>query len=461
MAGNYESRFRRFRGCWSTAALMLTFAAPSSVLAYRSGPPPGVNGSTASSGNSCRVCHGSSVGSGSVQIIGFPTQYMSGATYPIQVRIADEIKAGAGFQISFETPAGVHAGTMLHTDALNTQLNPPGWMNHTSNGVDNAVDNWTLMGQAAVYNLSWRAPSTDMGPITAWAAGNAINNNFVNTGDIIYLTSRTATFAPSRGACCDEFTGTCTENLLPQDCSMPGDRYGGDGSTCATIDPPCTIAPSGCCDGATGQCTDGLTAEACAGLGDQTTYDEHIPCARLGEPGFPPACERHRGACCDHSPGAGGPGADGVCTDHTYPDDCSGVQQTWHKGLLCADIECLETPGACCNTLTGGCTEDVIASECSGGQRGWTEGASCADVPCDAVPGACCDQDPFGGCSETTQAECACEQCVWHKLLTCPEIECVHTPIPTVSGWGLFVLTLLLLTGAKVSFGRRSEMGSP
>jgi hypothetical protein len=460
VAGSYESRFRRFRGCWSAVALMLTFGAPSSVLAYRSGPPAGVNGSTASFGSSCRVCHGSSIGSGSVQIIGFPAQYMSGATYPIQVRVADPTQAGAGFQISFETPAGVHAGTMLRTDTLNTQLNS-GWLNHTSTGVDNAVANWTFMGHAAAYTLSWRAPLADIGPITAWAAGNAINNNLADTGDIIYLTSRTATFAPGRGACCDEFTGTCTENSLLQDCSMPSDRYGGDGSTCATIDPPCTLAPSGCCDGATGQCTDGLTAEACAGLSDQTTYYEHIPCARLGEPGFPPGCERHRGACCDHSPGAGGPGGDGLCAEHAYPEDCGDVQQTWHKGLLCADIECLETTGACCDTLTGDCVERLIAAECTGLHRRWTKGASCTDVPCDAVPGACCDPDPFGGCSETTQAECACDQCVWHKLLTCPEIECVHTPIPTVSEWGLVVLTLLLLTGAKVSFDRRSELGSP
>lgn len=96
-----------------------------------------------------------------------------------------------------------------------------------------------------------------------------------------------------------------------------------------------------------------------------------------------------------------------------------------------------------------------------GPHRIWTKEGSCADVPCDSVPGACCYQDPFVGCSETSQAECTCEQCVWHKLLTCPKIECVHTPIPTVSGWGWVVMALLLLTGAKVHFGRRSEMGSP
>ena len=104
--------------------------------------------------------------------------------------------------------------------------------------------------------------------------------------------------------------------------------------------------------------------------------------------------------------------------------------------------------------------EGLIAAECTGAQRIWTKGASCSDVLCDAVPGACCDQDPFGGCTETTQAECTCGQCVWHKLSTCSDIECLHTPIPTVSEWGLVILALSLLTGAKVYFGRRSETAS-
>jgi len=486
----------------SILGLILTLAAPSSVLAYRSGPPPGVNGSTASGGASCRICHGNSAGSGSVQIIGFPAQYARGSLYPIQVRVADPVKSGAGFQISFETTTGAHAGMANVSDAGNTQFSGVGWVYHTSSGVNNSILNWASMGNAAVYNLSWTAPSVDVGPVTAWAAGNAINNNFSNSGDIIYLTSVRA--GPPTGACCDASTGTCTDGTPSGDCAGGGRSYGGDGSTCVTLsppctiltgaccddvsgectenetelacetagnlwggagstcallDPPCTAAPSGCCDGATGQCTEGLTAEACADLGDQTTYYEHIPCALLGEPGFPPRCERHRGACCDHSPGAGGPDDLGLCMDGRYPEDCAGAQQTWVKGLLCADLECLETTGACCNTLLSICTDDTLAAECSGAQRVWTVGESCADVPCDATLGACCDQDPFGGCTETTYAQCQCFMCVWHKLRTCGQIECVHNPIPTMSQWGVVVLTLLLLTAAKVYFGRRSAEG--
>jgi IPTL-CTERM motif len=55
----------------------------------------------------------------------------------------------------------------------------------------------------------------------------------------------------------------------------------------------------------------------------------------------------------------------------------------------------------------------------------------------------------------TTVMACDCNKCVWHKMLTCAQVECMHAAIPTVSQWGLVVLTLLLLTGAKVYFGRR------
>lgn len=71
--------------------------------------------------------------------------------------------------------------------------------------------------------------------------------------------------------------------------------------------------------------------------------------------------------------------------------------------------------------------------------------------------GACCDQATFGGCSQTTSTGCACPTCTWYEGQACSGIACVHTAIPTVSEWGLVVLALLLLTGAKLYFGRRRQ----
>jgi hypothetical protein len=72
--------------------------------------------------------------------------------------------------------------------------------------------------------------------------------------------------------------------------------------------------------------------------------------------------------------------------------------------------------------------------------------------------GACCDHDPFGACTdEVTEAQCVCEKCEWFDKQACVHVACTKFPIPAVSEWGLVVLTLLLLTGAKVYFGRRSQ----
>lgn len=162
------------------------------------------------------------------------------------------------------------------------------------------------------------------------------------------------------------------------------------------------------------------------------------------------------GACCDHSPAEGG-----LCRDTVFVNCPIGSEVTWTTGGFCDEIGCEEDRGACCDTLNGACIPDLFIADCQGSQRVWTQGATCDEVPCDAVAGACCDQDTFGGCTRTTNAKCACPLCVWNKLLTCADIECSHNPIPTVSEWGLVVMALLLLTGAKVYFGRRSEMGSP
>ncbi len=184
----------------SAILIGLCLAPGAECLAYRGGPPAGLTGSPASLGASCRQCHGSAAGVGSVQILDAPAAYAPGALYDFRVRIADPNRAGAGFEVSVEAAGGVHAGQIIITDELNTQFAegfpPAQYASHTLDGVANAVADWAAMGSSAEYHLRWRAPMEDMGVITFYAAGNAINNNFANSGDIIYLTSVSAAFQP-------------------------------------------------------------------------------------------------------------------------------------------------------------------------------------------------------------------------------------------------------------------------
>lgn len=166
------------------------------VWAFRSGPPAAHNGSVDSMGNTCTACHLGGAGSGMVEILGAPSSYEANETYSLTVRISDPVQAGAGFQISVEDAGGTHVGTLIVTDATNTQINigDSGYVNHTSTGVSNSVTNWVAMGDSAEYNLDWQAPASDAGTVTFWAVGNAINNNFSNSGDLVYLTNTSADF---------------------------------------------------------------------------------------------------------------------------------------------------------------------------------------------------------------------------------------------------------------------------
>jgi hypothetical protein len=45
------------------------------------------------------------------------------------------------------------------------------------------------MANIAEYHVQWQAPATDVGFVTFYAAGNAINDNGITTGDTVYTTS--------------------------------------------------------------------------------------------------------------------------------------------------------------------------------------------------------------------------------------------------------------------------------
>jgi hypothetical protein len=77
---------------------------------------------------------------------------------------------------------------------------------------------------------------------------------------------------------------------------------------------------------------------------------------------------------------------------------------------------------------------------------------------CAAVTGACCSHDLIHPCTDgVTQAECDCPDCEWVELAACPELDCEATAIPTVDEWGLVVLALALMVGAKLFSQRRAE----
>lgn len=338
-------------------------------------------------------------------------------------------------------------------------------------------------------------------------------------GQTIDIDDHFVTYTPCSDACCDGDTGTCTDGVDQAACS--GDNHHWyENTTCAQLGtcvehptfgllfcypPTCDLDTGSCCDTsplaggpeAAGVCSNEVTQANCSGA--QRVWTRGANCGsvrdglclqgggncltgfcsigRVGE-----ACATSRdcdvtGMCLPRACSVSGAGcfadadcgaAGGMCTIPLpnagerclVNDDCDAP----------AAPACLETTGACCDLITGDCVDGAIRADCPDGvpgtldQHSWTKGATCADVEaaggCNAEIGACCDGDTFGACVDTSYANCQCEKCVWSKLATCATLDppCTHEAIPTVSEWGLVVLTLLLLTGAKVYFGRRQAI---
>ena len=210
--------------------------------------------------------------------------------------------------------------------------------------------------------------------------------------------------------------------------------------------------------------------------------------------GFPPevCCPGPLGACCDLSTGD--------CQDDVGEGSCTGPDLEWTEGALCSEVSCPGPPiGACCDIDTGGCQDEVLGTGCTSEGLTWFEGLSCLQVSCPVPPGPCAcngNVDGSGGVTildyvcirDCIAGDCSCcvnscdvncdgsvddqdagptseDDSAWRCLflgfpseVCCPPGE---EPIPTVSEWGMAVMTLLVLTAGTLVFVRRHQASFP
>lgn len=213
-------------------------------------------------------------------------------------------------------------------------------------------------------------------------------------------------------------------------CLVNSDAPQGAGTACAT--------PEACCfSDNTCQMLDPL---CCVEQGG-TTHGQGSVCAGMEGCCDGDACYMADRSCCL----ANGDTPQGTGTACTVPQACC-----LQGGAVCFDIDPL-----CCAELG----DDVQGegSACRGDANGDGIDDACLQL------GACCDAGsglPGGAtCSTTTMLDCRCPTCTWYEGRSCQELEnddlCLVNAIPTVSEWGLVIMTLLLLTGAKVYLGVR------
>lgn len=156
---------------------------PTTPQAGKTGAPS--EGTCANSG-----CHTGSTGTGNVSIAysGGGT-YKADSTYTITVTVTDATAVKFGFELTALDASNAKAGNITLTDLTHTSL-------PTSGG---AVAGRQYVGHknASSFNgwsFQWTAPSSDVGNVTFYYAGNGANGNGHDTGDHIYTGSATVYF---------------------------------------------------------------------------------------------------------------------------------------------------------------------------------------------------------------------------------------------------------------------------
>ena len=158
------------------------------VYAFSFDPP---NEKTGAPGEgNCTQCHtGNTLNTAGGSLdLSIPETYIPGTVYDIVVKLARDGQKRWGFEMTALTPNNTRAGTFSSTTA-NTQIkesNNKQYIKQTSAG--------TAQGTEDMYSwtFKWTAPSSQVGPISFYAAGNAADGTFGTNNDYIYTQSSTS-----------------------------------------------------------------------------------------------------------------------------------------------------------------------------------------------------------------------------------------------------------------------------
>ncbi len=159
------------------------------VSASSGGPPPGSTGAPGE--ETCMACHGTrrtEHPDSGLFIAGLPEHYEPGKTYDVTVTVSEPGRLRWGFQATVLDESGRSAGDFLIPDPTRLQIvtgeidgRERRYVQHTEEG--------TQLGtlDAGNFTFGWTAPESDVGDVTLYAAGNAANGNFSQSGDRIHL----------------------------------------------------------------------------------------------------------------------------------------------------------------------------------------------------------------------------------------------------------------------------------
>ena len=164
------------------AIVSFDFVSSNGIAAFTGSPGEG----------DCTSCHfGTNInaGGGSIVITGVPTNYVLLQTYSIDVTVTQFGRSLFGFDVEALASTNTDAGVFQITNNAETQLVVA---SNLRENVTNKV-NGGLSLNAHTFTFEWIAPSSDVGPITFYATGNAANGDGNEFGDLIYSASTIST----------------------------------------------------------------------------------------------------------------------------------------------------------------------------------------------------------------------------------------------------------------------------
>jgi hypothetical protein len=172
-----------------------------SIAAYASvkGPDPGYTDAPGDLGN-CTACHDHNLvnsGPGSVRVNGLPSIYEPGQSYTLSVTTAQPGRIRFGFQLTALDSHFAKAGLLSSIDSSSQVLPQTGvggrqYIEHTEQGTLSSVPG------SRTWQIRWTAPSTDIGTVRFFFAGNATDNSGKqDDNDFIYTSSASSDSATS------------------------------------------------------------------------------------------------------------------------------------------------------------------------------------------------------------------------------------------------------------------------
>lgn len=197
----------------SAVITVLLVVATSGILVSIPKQPPKAKTGAPGEGT-CADCHtgaGLNLGPGYVKLSfsGAGNQYTANKNYTVTVTVVDTTEVRYGFQTVSLNANNENAGknTLLDTSNTKTQTEYGTGRKYVNNYYGTSNNVWTY---------KWKAPSSSVGAITFYGAGNATNGNNLTTGDNVYTTTMMVVpYAEARNANAFENDAAATLSVYP------------------------------------------------------------------------------------------------------------------------------------------------------------------------------------------------------------------------------------------------------